>query len=106
MGGGTCRDHYRTLKITHPSLEASLGLNKRALKDLALPKRKSLDPAPTTISSGPWEVRNYVNLCVTDAQCSQGFSRLGEHNFEVNITSPASKSTEGVLGEQWTSTRQ
>jgi hypothetical protein len=77
------------LKITHPSVAALLILDKRALKDIPLPKSKSLDLAPMAISSDSWEVQNYVNLRLTDAQCSNGFLPRGEHNSEVNIDAKA-----------------
>jgi hypothetical protein len=57
--------------MMHPSVEALLGLDKRALEDPTLPKTKLRDSPPKTISSGSWAVRIYVNLRITKAQCLQ-----------------------------------
>jgi len=92
IGGSACRDDRATLKMMHPSVEALLGLDKRALEDLTLPRTKFTDYAPKTISSGSWAVRIYVNLHITKAQCLQSLSPLGAHNCEVHITTLASMS--------------
>ena len=86
IGGSACPDHRATLKIMPPSVEALLGLDKRALEDLTLPRTKFKACAPKTISSGSWEVRIYVNLRITKAQCLQCPSPTGAHNLEVHIT--------------------
>jgi hypothetical protein len=54
-----------------PPAEALLGLDKRALEDLTLPRTKFTDSAPKTLNSGSWAVRTYVNLRNNKAQCLQ-----------------------------------
>src|ERR1039458_9459684 len=71
IGESACPDHRATLKMMPPSVEALLGLDKRALEDLTLPRTKFTACAPKTISPGSWAVRIYVNLRITKAQCLQ-----------------------------------
>src|ERR1035441_7176048 len=76
IGESACPDHRATLKMMPPSVEALLGLDKRALEDLTLPRTKFTACAPKTISPGSWAVRIYVNLRITKAQC-----RSEEHTY-------------------------
>ena len=62
-------DHHGALKITHQPVEAALGSNKGALGDLTLPKPKSMNSTPMTISPGSRKLRIYVNMYITNAQC-------------------------------------
>jgi hypothetical protein len=80
IGGSPCPDPRATLKMMHPSVKALLGLDKRGLEALTLPRTKFRDSAPKTIISGFWAVRVYVNLRITKAQCLQGLSPLAAHN--------------------------
>jgi len=93
LGEGARADHRGTSKIMHQPLEALLVLRMWVLENLVGPKSKWTHSAPPTISSGPLEVRIYVNLCITRGQYLQALPPLGAHNSKVNITTLASKSS-------------